>query len=113
MSATTTTTARASIPRDIDTVTTLVGDGDVLSGALRGGALLATDEPGQYNSQITTDNPVWWPTQHRRIPNYRQARYHPQWNTLTDSSREAFMIDMMFRGCYLLSVGESIFPRQA
>ena len=65
---------------------------------------MVPQESNHSDQQTTENNPGWWPTQHRRIPNFRRARYHTQWNSLTDSTREAFMINMMFRGCYLLNV---------
>ena len=104
MSATMTTTATNSVPSDVNAATTLVADEGVVSSISHYGAVLTPHEADHNSRQTIANNPEWWPTQHRRIPNYRQARYHSQWNSLTDSAREAFMIDMMFRGCYLLNV---------
>lgn len=50
-------------------------------------------------------NPTWWPTDHRRMPDYRPARYHPEWHELTNNS--AFMetvVLVLFGGCSIISV---------
>lgn len=31
-------------------------------------------------------NPAWWPSDHRRVPRYRQVQYHPEWHELSGSS---------------------------
>ena len=49
-------------------------------------------------------NPSWWPTDHRRIPQYRPARFHPDWSGLTATRRESLTIVCLFVGCHLLSV---------
>lgn len=52
------------------------------------------------------NNPSWWPTSHRRIPDYRQARYHPEWHELTDNSViMPIVILVLFGGCHIISVG--------
>jgi hypothetical protein len=101
MSAATTTTTGSS---EVNFTTRLVAEGSSLFSTLQEGAVPVPQTVEENHSRSTSDNPEWWPTQHRRVPDYRRARFHPQWNSLTDSMREAFMIDMMFRGCYLLSV---------
>ena len=103
MSATATTTTSGSLPSDANAATMLLGAGDVDSGTSQYGTILSHQEH-PHGQHPRSNNPDWWPTQHRRIPNYRQAHYNPRWSSLTDSSREAFMINMMFRGCYLLNV---------
>lgn len=53
-----------------------------------------------------TNNPAWWPTDHRRVSDYRPARYHPEWNELTDDSTiMPIIILVLFGGCHLISVG--------
>lgn len=106
MSATATTTASGSLPSEVTAATLLLGAGDTSSSTSQYGTLQLHQEH-HHDRPLTTNNPEWWPTQHRRIPDYRRARYNPQWYSLTDSSREAFMINMMFRGCYLLNVGRN------
>ncbi|KPI36492.1 uncharacterized protein AB675_4434 [Cyphellophora attinorum] len=68
----------------------------------------ALDPPGLPRSTAAAatreHNPSWWPTDHRRIPDYRSAGYHPEWDRLTSSTREAVMVTMMFRGCEILRV---------
>jgi hypothetical protein len=50
-------------------------------------------------------NPAWWPTNHRWIPNYRQARYHPEWFELTEGSIiRTGVVVVLFAGCHLIAV---------
>ena len=94
---------------DVAAALGFVRDG-VLTGILRHGALQRPLHAIDDGSETSTENPTWWPTDHRRIPDYRPARYHPQWNRLTSSTREAFMIVMMFRGCNVLRVSSHMHP---
>lgn len=62
-----------------------------------------------YEAQQPNKNPPWWPIDHRRIPNYRSARYHPEWNELTDNSAiMPLIILVLFGGCHLISVGNPL-----
>lgn len=50
-------------------------------------------------------NPTWWPTDHRRMPDYRPARYHPEWHELTNNSAVMeTVVLVLFGGCSIISV---------
>ncbi|RVX74925.1 hypothetical protein B0A52_01202 [Exophiala mesophila] len=58
------------------------------------------EEPGPLGI-----NPTWWPTDHRGMPNFRPARYHPEWHELTDDSTiMPIVILVLFGGCSIISV---------
>ena len=71
---------------------------------------------GDEGPQQSTVNPSWWPTNHRRIPDYRQPRYHPEWHELTDNSTTMSMIVVvLFAGCHIIAVKpkevQNLYPR--
>jgi hypothetical protein len=56
-------------------------------------------------SRPTVSNPTWWPTEHRRMPNFAAARYHPEWNELTGNNLFVDMfVVVLFAGCHVISV---------
>lgn len=86
-------------------MTVLTGDNyndPIFDGASQRLTVENHDEP-----RIPSHNPSWWPTAHRRMPDYRQARYHPEWHELTDnSSIMPMFVLVLFVGCHIISVGE-------
>jgi hypothetical protein len=110
MSATTTTTTRErTLPHATRAASVFVGAEPVDQGhSLRNVTNVYPPDPHSQQKRAE-DNPRWWPTLHRRIPNYRRATVHPRWSSLTDSLKEDFMINMMFLGCYLLNVSSRIY----
>jgi hypothetical protein len=105
MSASTTTTT--TLQEATRFVTSLVGDEAVFQADT--GSLPSDSDPNDSQAENpTASNPSWWPTDHRRIPDYHPARYHPEYYALANNSaREHFMVVMMFRGCHLLTVCQS------
>ena len=64
--------------------------------------------PDSRNTGRPATNPPWWPTDHRRIPDYRQVQYHPEWHELSDNSLVAdIFIYVLFKGCSLIAVSRS------
>ena len=64
-------------------------------------------------SQRPTNNPSWWPTDHRRIPDHRPARVHPEWHELTGNSPIVDIVVMvLFGGCHLIAVGSAQKPER-
>ena len=113
MSATTTTT-NVEKPRTIthtvqaDALTVLrLGPRGAFEDVLRYGAVRTPLNETDEHPETPTTNPSWWPTNHRRIPNYRPAQLHQQWSSLTSSYGEAFMINLMFMGCRVLLVSRT------
>ena len=104
MSASTTTTT--ALQEATRFVTSLVGE-EVAFQSDTGSIPSASDPNVGHAENSTTNNPSWWPTDHRRIPDYRPVHYHPEYYTLASSAREHFMVVMMFQGCHLLSVCQS------
>ena len=104
MSATTTTTTAESIM----TETTRAIAGDRESFVLHTGDLPAAMHTNTLTIQRFDENPPWWPTDHRRMPDYRQVQYHPEWRELSGNSLIAdAIIILLFRGCELLVVSNS------
>ncbi|KIW24670.1 uncharacterized protein PV07_10372 [Cladophialophora immunda] len=67
---------------------------------------------GSPSDHTRANNPAWWPTDHRRIPNYRQVRYHPEWHELSGNSLVAdVFILVLFKGCGYLAMAERILRR--
>ena len=106
MSATTTTDTIHGVAID-EAIPTTFRSGSVFDAALRHGALLSPLSAPDVDRQSNAANPPWWPGDHRRMPDYRRANYHPEWQRLTSGRLEAFMIYMMFRGCEILRVSSA------
>lgn len=103
MSTTTSTTAEEGTTTPVR----LVGGGNAANVVETGEASSASN-PDTPSAQKAANNPPWWPTDHRRIPDYRQVQYHPEWHELSGGS---FVVDMfilvLFKGCGLLSVSNT------
>ena len=99
MSASTTTSTEGTTTA----IATLLG-GETAANTIHTGGLPSSADTGGNEPPRVTDNPSWWPTDHRRIPDYRPIRYHPEWTQLADSVRQNFMITVMFGGCHVLAV---------
>ena len=79
-----------------DTVKTIIETGEIP------GVATTSTQPSPANV-----NPAWWPTDHRRIPNYRQVQYHPEWHELSGNSTALdLFIFVLFKGCQLIAVRE-------
>jgi hypothetical protein len=102
MSATTTTEIASP---EISIIEAILDDSVTAHLARTGTVLDPQSPPSSTEADGTREHtPSWWPRDHRRIPDYRSARYHPEWDRLTSSTREAIMVTMMFRGCEILRV---------
>jgi hypothetical protein len=102
MSATTTTEIASP---EVSIIEAILEDSVTVHLARTGTVLDPQSPPSLFEVGGTREhNPSWWPRDHRRIPHYRSARYHPEWDRLTGSTREAVMVTMMFRGCEILRV---------
>lgn len=102
MSATITT---QEAPLEVTIIEAIVGEAATPHLARTGALLDPLSPPNSTDDDGTRENnPSWWPTDHRRIPNYRSPRYHPEWDRLTSSTREYIMVTLMFRGCEVLRV---------
>lgn len=56
-------------------------------------------------SPRSSNNPPWWPTNHRNIPDHRAPRFHPEFWALTNNSvGEAVVVGLVFAGSQLLAV---------
>lgn len=59
------------------------------------------------------DNPSWWPTNHRRLPDYRAPRYNPEWRELTGNSTTMDLILVVFfGGCQIMAVSHRVHPNK-
>lgn len=89
----------------------LVG-GNIAASAVETGELPSPLHEDTPSIQESTQNPTWWPTDHRHVPDYRQVRYHPEWRALSGGSRAAdVFIFVLFKGCGFLAVRTTKSPR--
>jgi hypothetical protein len=96
-------TSASVVEEIIPAATTILGE-DAASTELQVDAFAPQLDADRDRVSNATNNPSWWPADHRRIPNYRPPRRHPQWQELTSSIGEATTITLMFVGCQLLQV---------
>jgi hypothetical protein len=102
MSTATITTNRQEMGRITSIHETNTADYQTLNETVQNPLVENHDEPRR-----PANNPAWWPTNHRRIPGYLPARYHPEWHELTDNSAiMSVVILVLFGGCHLIAVGE-------
>ena len=97
-------TSASVVEEIVPAATTILGE-DAASTELQVNAFAPQLDADREHVSNATRNPSWWPADHRRIPNYRPPRRHPQWPELTSSTGEATTITLMFLGCHLLQVG--------
>jgi hypothetical protein len=73
-----------------------------------GNEIIQNPNENQDELLRATNNPSWWPADHRRIPGYRPAHRHPEWNELTNNTIiQPVVVLVMFGGCHLLAVGDT------
>jgi hypothetical protein len=102
----TASTVTSTVPVEVSTISTPLGD-DLIPGLLTEGVVLNTvvdDLEVPDASNRGTQNPPSWLTGHRRIPDFRAPRVHPEWSELTHGPRETILIGLLFRGCRLMQV---------
>lgn len=102
----TASTVTSTVPVEVSTISTLSGD-DFIPGILTEGLVPNTvvdDLEVPVASSGATQNPPGWLTGHRRIPDFRAPRVHPEWSELTHGPRETILIGLLFRGCRLMQV---------
>ena len=102
----TASTVTSIVPVEVSTSSMVLGD-DLIPNFLTEGLVPTTfvdDIELPSDPHGGTQNPPSWLTGHRRIPDFRAPRVHPEWRELTDGLMETILISLLFRGCRLMQV---------